>query len=309
VAAAGLNIVTTSLRVGTFTRSLVLHLAERTGRLAASGLVIDEVSVTSSPAQFAALASGELDAVLTSPDNVLAYQFLSENPLGQRIDLTVYAAIDNGLGLSLWTGPGVDVETLRGGVFGVDVATSGFAFVGYELLSRLGVAPDEVLVTALGSTPARAAALLAGQCDATILNASNELRAGEAGATRVGNADDLGPYLGTVLAGLRDVDETARTDLRLLRSVLLDTIAHLVDPANEATVVAAIADLYAISPTLATEHYNVAVAEGTGVVPDGAVRTASIDTLVTLRRRYAPTGELDRVTEGLRTLVDGEFLR
>ena len=61
-------------------------------------------------------------------------------------------------------------------------------------------ATDYELVT-LGSTPRRLEALLAGDCDATMLNAGNELvaeRAGCSGSPSV--ADVVAPYLGTVVA-------------------------------------------------------------------------------------------------------------
>ncbi|MFC7640501.1 hypothetical protein ACFQX6_05360 [Streptosporangium lutulentum] len=61
------------------------------------------------------MLAGELDAAITSPDNVLAYRFVADNPLRSTADLRILAAVDRGLGLSLFTAPGVkDVDSLRG---------------------------------------------------------------------------------------------------------------------------------------------------------------------------------------------------
>ncbi|MGH3358629.1 MAG: hypothetical protein ACRDO7_07480, partial [Nocardioidaceae bacterium] len=87
------------LVVGAFTPSVLLAVARSTGRLRASGLDVTEVLVDSSPAQFRALMSGELDAALTSPDNVLAYRFDPHNPLRTTTDARIVGAVDRGMGL------------------------------------------------------------------------------------------------------------------------------------------------------------------------------------------------------------------
>ncbi|GMA87020.1 hypothetical protein GCM10025868_22700 [Angustibacter aerolatus] len=113
----------------------------------------------------------------------MAYRFDPANPLGERADVRIVTAIDRGLGLALHLRPGLDPsdpESLRGRVFGVDVATSGFAFGMYEPARDAGLEPGSYEVVALGSTPRRLEALLEGRCDATMLNAGNE-PAGRAG--------------------------------------------------------------------------------------------------------------------------------
>src|SRR5665811_1871346 len=103
-------------------------VARRTGRLDEHDLMIDEIPVLSSPAQFRSLLDGDLDAVLTSPDNVVAYRFVPDNPLGVTADVTIVSAIDRGLGLALYSRPGITAaDQLRGATVGVDVPTSGFA--------------------------------------------------------------------------------------------------------------------------------------------------------------------------------------
>ena len=63
----------------------------------------------------------------------------------------------------------------------MDVPGSGFAFAMYALAESIGLGRDDYEVVALGSTPKRLQALLAGECAATMLNAGNELHAEAAG--------------------------------------------------------------------------------------------------------------------------------
>ena len=141
------------IQLGTFTPSVLLRVARRTGRLDQAGLDVVESPVASSPAQFAALLDGSLDAVLTSPDNVLAYRYSPRNPLGRTADVGILAAVDRGLGLGLYSR--FAAADLAGRMFGVDVPDSGFAFAMYALAESLGLGRDGYRVVALGSTPKR----------------------------------------------------------------------------------------------------------------------------------------------------------
>lgn len=88
------------LVVGVFTPSVVLAVARSLGRLWERDLEGEEVLVPSSPSQLPFLLSGDLDIALTSPDNVVAYRLCPDNPLGTRVDVSVVAAVDRGLGLA-----------------------------------------------------------------------------------------------------------------------------------------------------------------------------------------------------------------
>src|SRR5262249_19008290 len=182
---------------------VALRVAIATGAARRLGLDVVEAPVSSSPAQFRALVDGSLDAALTSPDNVVAYRYLAANPLGRTLDARILLAVDRGLGLALYGRPGVDrLEAIRGGVVGVDLAESGFAFVASEILARSGLRRGrDYSVAELGATPRRLDALLASGCAATMLGGGNDLRAEAHGCPRLGVvADVCDPYLGTVLA-------------------------------------------------------------------------------------------------------------
>ncbi len=278
--------MTTTLVVGSFTPSVILDLARSTGRLAAYDVAVEEVPVASSPGQFRSLLAGEHDAALTSPDNVLAYRFSPGNPLGGTSDVRIVGAIDRGMGLGLYGRPGLTAADLRGAVVGVDVPTSGFALALYALADSLGVGRDDYQLVALGSTPRRLEALLAGDCDATMLNAGNELVAAAAGCPLLVPVHAVcAPYLGTVLAVAGDTALPAATRLaRALHETVGDVLAGRLDPEAKA----AAAEVLSLSPALA-EGYLARMGDPVeGLVADGRVDRASLETLVGLRQRYLP---------------------
>ena len=272
--------------VGSFTPSVLLDLARTSGRLAAHGLSATEVPVASSPAQFRSLLQDELAVALTSPDNVLAYRYHPGNPLGELLDVRIVGAVDRGMGLGLYTRPGSSPADLRGARVGVDVATSGFALALYALAESLGVLREDFELVALGSTPRRLEGLLAGDCDATMLNAGNELVAEAAGCLRLAAVTDVAaPYLGTVLAVAdgRHADEALRLAAALRETAAAVVAGELDDEARAAAAVRL--DLH---EPLAQRYVDRLRDPAQGLVADGVVDRESLLTLVALRQRFLP---------------------
>ncbi|MDA2889468.1 hypothetical protein PDG61_00935 [Mycolicibacterium sp. BiH015] len=292
------------ITLGVFSPSVLLDVARTTGALAAAGLDVRDVPVPSSPAQFASLRSGEFDAVFTSPDNVLAYRFLPANPLGELLDVEIVAGLDRGLGLSLAARPGLD-GLLSGGRLAVDIPNSGFAFVCYALLEEIGSSRDDFEIVVLGSTPKRAASLRAGECDVTVLNAGNELAARAGGCALLADVTLLGPYLGTVLARVRGAAGVG--EIERLQRVLAEVAGRIsVGELDDAAADSA-SRLLHLSPDSAAEHVAVLRDPSRGLI-DGAVDSASLHTLVGLRRRFLPAPQLDDCVTRFDELVREEVL-
>lgn len=295
------------ITLGVFSPSVLLDVARDTGRLTDAGLRVRDVPVPSSPAQFTSLRDGEFDAVFTSPDNVLAYRFLPANPLGELLDVEIVAGIDRGLRLCLAARPDVTgLSEIARGRLGVDVPNSGFAFVGYALVDELGISRDDLEIVTLGSTPKRAKALSGGGCDLTVLNAGNELSARADGCLLLADVSRLGPYLGTVVARLRDGNGAAAVD-RLV-GVLGDTARAIRCGALDTEAEASAARLLGLDAELAAEHVGVLKSPLHGLIGDGAVDVAALGTLVTLRRRFLPMPELDGLTERFDEVVRPDAL-
>lgn len=279
------------LRVGTFSPSVLVRLARETRALARHGLRVEEVPVPSSPAQFRSLLAGELDVALTSPDNVLVYRFLPDNPIGHLLDVRIALAVDHGLGLSLFGRAGIDtVAGVRGGVVGVDVSDSGFAYAGYELLARAGLRRDtDYRVVQLGSTPGRLRSLLAGECDATMLNAGNDLRAEDAGLTRLGRITSVcAPYLGTVLVVPGIACDKRDPRVAALVAALRETTDALLAGRHRHVAITLAGDASSMPAGTAARYVEVLTDPDEGLVPTGRVDPEALATVVGLRQRHQP---------------------
>lgn len=285
------------VELGSFTPSVVLEVARRTGALAAAGLEVFERAVPSSPAQFRSLIDDELHVGLTNPDNVLAYRFDPQNPLGELVDARILAGVDRGLGLGVWARPGATLDDLRGAVVGVDVPGSGFALALFTLLERRGLGRDDYEVVKLGSTPQRLQALLDGGCSATMLGAGNELAAEAAGCRLVASVrDELSPYLATVVCVVRDEHLEVGHDLA---DVLTATAAGIVGGALAGTAVEAAAARLGLDDDLAQRYVARLADPLDGLVVDGSVDPAALRTVLDLRRHWLP-----RVVDGRDVLAD-----
>lgn len=278
----------THIDVGTFSPPVVLDVAVSTGALDAVGLTVTEHPVASSPAQFRSLLDGELQVALTSPDNVLAYRSGTSNPLQRQLDARIVGAVDRALGLGLYGRPGMTAADLRGARIGVDVPSSGFAIALYALADGLGVPREDYELVTLGSTPKRLRALLDGGCDATMLNAGNELIAEDAGCVRLGGAaESLSPYLGTVVAV---VGETHLEPARLLVAALAATAAEILDRRLDDTVVEAARRRLGLADALARRYLDRLLSSADGLVRGGRVDHESLANLARLRSTWTRTG-------------------
>jgi ABC-type nitrate/sulfonate/bicarbonate transport system substrate-binding protein len=277
-----------NVRLGTFSPSVLVEVATVTGQFAEAGLSVREVPATSSPQQFTDLFTGELDAALTNPDNVLAYRCVADNPLHRTGDVRILSAVDRGLGLSLFTAPGRDdLAQIHGGTVAVDVPGLGFAFVALELLARHGLrAGVDFTVRAFGSTPRRTEALLAGTCEATVLNAGNDLVAEGRGAHRMDPVGAIGPYVGAVLAATGAALERDREVLRSMVGVVCRVGAALVRGEHRELALAVAKDRLGLDDDGARRYLRVLADPESGLVPDGRLRAAELVTLVDLRNRH-----------------------
>ena len=273
-----------TIRLGTFSPSVLLEVATVTGALAAAGLAVVEHPATSSAQQFTDLFEGRLDAAFTNPDNVLAYRCVPDNPLGRAGDVRILGAVGRGLGLALFGTRSV----APGGVFGVDVPGSGFAFVGYELLARAGLTRDlGYRVEPLGATPRRARALIDGTIDYTVLNAGNDLAAESQGALRLASVTEIGPYVGTVLTATGDSATRHAKALSALLDVVATTARDLVAGRLHDLAIAAVERRLGLVGATAERHLAILTDPTQGLVTDGVLTHDDLATVVDLRNRHA----------------------
>ena len=166
--------------------------------------------------------------------------------------------------------------------------TSGFALILYALAEFLGVARTEYEVVALGSTPKRLDALLAGRCDVTMLNSGNELRAKAAGCHRLAGVSDVcSRYLGTVLAVAGDMHLHSA---RKLARALATTTDAILDGALDDIAAEEAGAALGLDLELARRYVSGLKDPNDGLVPNGIAGRPELAAVIELRRRYEPNG-------------------
>ncbi len=283
------------ITLGVFSPSVLLDIARGTGRLADAGLQVREVPVPSSPAQFTALRDGEFDAVFTSPDNVLAYRFLTHNPLGELLDVEIVAGIDRGLGLCSRRGPGSSGSARWPAAAWVSTSRTPASPSSATRCSPSWGSPATTWRSSRWVPPRSAPThYTAAGCDLTVLNAGNELTAQAHGCLLLADVTRLGPYLGTVVARLRDGAGSAAVD-RLV-AALGETARAIRSGALDGQAGASAARLLDLDPEPAAKHVAVLRDPLRGLISNGAVDVSALNTLVGLRRQFLPMPELDDLT-------------
>jgi ABC-type nitrate/sulfonate/bicarbonate transport system substrate-binding protein len=156
----------------------------------------------------------------------------------------------------------------------------------YALADRLGADRSSYRLLTLGSTPRRLEALLAGDCDATMLNAGNELLAEAAGCVRLATVrEHLSPYLGTVVAvvGTAHLDAATR-----LTAALVAAGREIVGGGLTEEAARSAAERLGLDDRLAAQYVDRLRDPLTGLVPDGVADRPALETLVELRTTYLP---------------------
>lgn len=278
----------THLRLAYFSRSVVAAVAETEGIFARQGLRVEAVPVTSSPHQFGLLRDGGCDLALSSPDNVAAYGLSAANPLGERLDVRMVLGLDAGLGLSVLAGPSgvTSLEQLRGRTVGVDVPQSGFALALFGVLRSVAglEAGRDFEVATLGATPARRAALVAGACDATLLNAGHDIAAEQAGCHRLARVTEhYHPYLGAVLVATGPWLAGHADATRRFAAAWLDAVALVRGPDGHGAAAAAAGSALDLAPEAAGAFVQLLRSERDGLIGDGRIDRAGLATVLRLR--------------------------
>jgi len=193
------------------------------------------LELTASSVQMArALHSGAAQIALTSIDNVIAYaNGQGEVPLDGPAEFFAFMGVDDGL-LSIMAKPGIaTIAGLRGQTLAVDALTTGFAFVLKEILAQNHIAEGDVSYIPVGTGVERLAALNAGTCSATLLNAPLCLAAEAAGNIRLIRAKEaLGRYQGIVGAARRSWALANRTEVEAFIRAFHRSLRWLGEPSN-----------------------------------------------------------------------------
>jgi ABC-type nitrate/sulfonate/bicarbonate transport system substrate-binding protein len=248
---------------------------------------------------------------LTSPDNIANFRL---NKVGDGpVDARIIAAVDQAGSISLIGRPGIDAPSqIRLGTVAVDARKSGFAFLLYELLRSVDLAPDfDYRVLEAGGTPSRFEALLEGSFEATILNAGFDVRAQAEGASLlVPTVDVIPDYLSTVLAARGEYLDQAPDPVSRFVSAFRQAMNDCLDPARHVDCTDLVVSEWQVSPDVAARMVDAAADARTGVVPDAVIRPAQLEVVLELRKRWGGfSDDVDIAAEirRPRSLIDERF--
>jgi ABC-type nitrate/sulfonate/bicarbonate transport system substrate-binding protein len=303
----------TPLRLGLFSPSLPHLVAVREGYYAERGVNVQQRRIPSSAALLRALRDVDLDVALTSPDNIANFRL---NKVGDgALDARIIAAVDQAGSISLMGRPGIDGPgRIRRGAAAVDARNSGFAFLLYELLNSVDLAPDiDYRVLEAGGTPRRFEALLEGSFEATILNAGFDVRAqAEGGALLIPTVDVIPDYLSTVLAARGDYLDQSPGPVSRFVSGFRQAMNYCLDPAHHQDCTDLVVSEWQVEPDVAARMVDAVADARTGVVPDAVIRPAQLAMVLELRKRWGGFSEDVDIAAEIRRprgLIDERFAR
>ncbi|KAA0999179.1 ABC transporter substrate-binding protein [Paraburkholderia panacisoli] len=176
---------TQTIRVMWFVPPLLAMVAARDQ----NAIVTRATRNRSSDEQFHALVADEVDAVVTSMDNVIGWN----RRLGPQ-DLRVVAQIERTTPLTLVARCGrSNVSSLRGADILVDATDNGFVTALRAMLADAGIGADEYRLVPAGGVQERLEALLARQGVATLLGPPFDAMALKAGFVRISSVQESYP--------------------------------------------------------------------------------------------------------------------
>jgi ABC-type nitrate/sulfonate/bicarbonate transport system substrate-binding protein len=183
--------------------------------------------------QFEQLSAGQCDAVITSMDNVIAWNRRSSGPG----DFRIVAQIERTTPVSVIAHPSLaSLAELRGGSLLVDAPGNGFVIALRALLKLEGLGLNDYRLVEVGGVKERAEAILAGQGDATLLGAGFTKMAVAAGLKDMGSVQDRFPrYPGQgVVVSQRALPKYQATLVRWLQALQEACRRHERSPAEVA---------------------------------------------------------------------------
>ena len=262
-------------------------IAIETGMFATAGIAVELVPTIGSVAQMTGLAAGEFEIAMTAFDNVVAYvEGQGEAKIGVQPEFFAFLSSDDSF-LSLVAQPDITrAEELRGRVVSVDAATTGYAFVLFDLLQRAGLRPDDYAIAKIGGMVQRFEDLSRGGSAATLLSAPYDLLAAERGLRVLSRHAE--PYQGNVAAARRSWANANRRPISAYARAYVDALVWLRDPANRAHACGILArNVLGMTPERAATSYARMVQDVGGFSRDGQFDDEGMRYVLKLRSRHA----------------------
>lgn len=254
---------------------------------ARQGLAVELLATTGSVAQMTGLAAGEFDIAITAFDNIVAYlEGQGEAPIAAQAEFFAFMGSDDSF-LALVARPEISqISELRGRSLSVDAATTGYAFVLFDLLNRGGLEQGGYAIRKVGGMAQRFHDLCRGGSAATLLSAPYDLIAERAGMRVLKRLEP--PYQGNVAAARRSWAEAQPELVVSFVRAYVAALQWLANPKNRrAACDILIRHVPAITPELALASHALMLRDGGGFSRDGRTDQDGVARVLRLRSRYA----------------------
>jgi ABC-type nitrate/sulfonate/bicarbonate transport system substrate-binding protein len=269
--------------------NLPLWVAEDKGLFAHEQLTVKLSPTPNSVVLVQSLINEEEDIALAAFDNVVAYQEgQGEVNLSTTPDLFAFMGFSHGT-VRLVVNPDIkDYDGLRGKTLAVDAVATGYSLVLRKLLQSGGLKDGDYRLESVGSTAARAQALMENKFPGTILTTPLEITPESRGYRRLANAIDvLGPYQ-TIVGMTRRSWATGNHDalVGFIRASS-EAIDWLFDSKNRTEAVAIYRrHLPNVSPDDAQRHVAALLAKREGFTRGGAFDSQGMVTVLRIRSEF-----------------------
>ena len=259
------------------------------GFFADGGLDVQIETTPSSVYQFEQFGTGAFDIAFTAFDNVVAYrEGQGAAKLETSPDFRAIAGASQ-VELSLVVAP--DVETakdLEGRSLALDAVATGFAFVLYEMLEKLGLPRSAYEVAPVGATPERWRSVKAGQHTGTItIEPFTSLARAEGFKVLTRSTDVFPVYQGGIIAARRDWAQANSEVTTAFLAAYLRGLAWTLEPGNREEAAGFLSErMPEIKPAMLNKVMTGLLVPRSGLTPNAEILREGVRTVLDLRSSY-----------------------
>jgi ABC-type nitrate/sulfonate/bicarbonate transport system substrate-binding protein len=264
-----------------------------------AGIDLDFSTTPSSVYQFEQFGTGGCDIAFTAFDNIVAYrEGQGAAKLTEVPDFCVLLGATQ-IELGIVVAPEITCAAdLRGKSLALDAVSTGFAFVLYTMLERLGLPVGEYEAVAVGATPERWQSVKAGQHAGTITIEPFTSIARAAGFTVLARSTDFFPaYQGGIIAARGDWAKGHSGLVERFIKAYLEGLRWTCDPENRDAAAALLLErMPDIKPGVIDAVMTSLLSPRSGLTPGGAILPEGMRTVLELRQRFGkPQRALDAI--------------
>lgn len=286
--------------------NLPVFAALEHGDFAAEGVSVSLQTTPSSVYQIEKFHAGEFDIAFTAFDNIVAYhEGMGAVPLDASDFRVIMGATQ--VELSGITQPDIkSADRLRGKTLALDAVGTGFAFVLYAMLEKLGLSQEDYERIPVGATPERWKSVKEGVHAGTITIEPFTSLAVSAGFNVLCKSTDTFPaYQGGIVAARQGwAKQNAEAVTGFIRGYLKG-LAWTQTPENRAAGAALLqAKMPEIKPGVVDAVMNSLLSPRSGLTPRADILRDGMQTVLDLRSRYGAKG---KVLHGIDKYLDLSF--